>query len=92
MAEEAEKQATPRQQRLNPLGARLAWIVLAVAALVALAGLAVGREPLLMIQTAIALGIAAVPEDWSRCACWRPCAGFEFGSRAGRPGDTRARG
>ena len=62
MAEEAEEQATPLQQRLNQLGARLAWIVFAVAALVALAGLAVGREPLMMIQTAIALGIAAVPE------------------------------
>jgi P-type Ca2+ transporter type 2C len=62
MADEAKKQATPLQQRLNQLGARLAWIVFAVAGVVALAGLAAGRPPMLMIQTAIALGIAAVPE------------------------------
>ncbi|HPM84221.1 MAG TPA: HAD-IC family P-type ATPase [Candidatus Anammoximicrobium sp.] len=62
MAEEAEKQATPLQRRLNQLGARLAWIVFAVAAVVALVGLAAGRPMMLMIETAIALGIAAVPE------------------------------
>jgi Ca2+-transporting ATPase len=62
MAEEAERQETPLQQGLDELGSRLAWVVLAVAVVVALAGLAVGRPTLLMIETAIALGIAAVPE------------------------------
>jgi len=62
MAEEAEEEATPLQHRLNQLGSRLAWIVLAVAAVVAGAGLLAGRETKLMIETAIALGIAAVPE------------------------------
>jgi len=62
MAEQAEKQATPLQQRLDQLGSRLAWAVLGIAAVVALAGLASGRPTLLMIETAIALGIAAVPE------------------------------
>jgi len=62
MAEEAEKQATPLQHRLDQLGSRLAWAVLGVAAVVAVAGLLSGRPMLLMIETAIALGIAAVPE------------------------------
>jgi P-type Ca2+ transporter type 2C len=62
MAEEADSQATPLQQKLEALGRRLAWITLAVAAVVAAAGLIVGRDTVLMIETAIALGIAAVPE------------------------------
>ena len=62
MAEEAEKQATPLQHRLDQLGSRLAWAVLGVSAVVAVAGLLSGRPMLLMIETAIALGIAAVPE------------------------------
>jgi Ca2+-transporting ATPase len=62
MAEQAEKQATPLQHRLDQLGSRLAWAVLGIAGVVALAGLAAGRPTLLMVETAIALGIAAVPE------------------------------
>jgi Ca2+-transporting ATPase len=62
MAQQAEKQATPLQRRLDQLGSRLAWTVFGIAAVVALAGLAAGRPTLLMIETAIALGIAAVPE------------------------------
>ena len=41
MAEQAEKQATPLQRRLDRLGSRLAWIALSIAALIALAGLVV---------------------------------------------------
>lgn len=62
MAEEAERQVTPLQQGLDELGSRLAWAVLAVAAVVAVAGLIAGRPIMLMVETAIALGIAAVPE------------------------------
>ena len=62
MAQQAEKQATPLQHRLDQLGSRLAWTVFAIAAVVAAVGLLSGRPMLLMIETAIALGIAAVPE------------------------------
>ncbi len=62
LAEEAEKESTPLQRRLNQLGARLAWITLALAAVVAGAGIAAGQETVLMIETAIALGVAAIPE------------------------------
>ena len=62
MAEQAEEQATPLQQKLDKLGSRLAWITLSIAAVVAIAGLLAGRDTVLMIETAIALGVAAVPE------------------------------
>ncbi len=62
LAEEAEKESTPLQRRLNQLGARLAWITIGVAVVVAGAGIAAGQETVLMIETAIALGVAAIPE------------------------------
>lgn len=58
----AEKKAPPLQKRLDQLGRRLAWITLAIAAIVGAAGLAAGRDTVVMIETAIALGIAAIPE------------------------------
>ncbi len=62
LTSEAEEQATPLQRRLDQLGRRLAWITMAIAAVVALAGLAVGRDTVIMIETSIALGVAAIPE------------------------------
>ncbi|MGW8194497.1 MAG: cation-translocating P-type ATPase [Desulforhopalus sp.] len=58
----AEDKTPPLQKRLDQLGRRLAWITLSIAAIVGAAGLAAGRDTLLMIETAIALGIAAIPE------------------------------
>ncbi|MGB3225517.1 MAG: cation-transporting P-type ATPase [Desulforhopalus sp.] len=58
----AEKKAPPLQKRLDQLGRKLAWIVVAVAVVVGAAGLAAGRETVIMIETAIALGVAAIPE------------------------------
>lgn len=62
LAEQAESTTTPLQQRLNELGKRLAWITIGIAVAVALAGLAAGRDTMLMIETSIALGVAAIPE------------------------------
>ncbi len=62
MAERAESGAPPLQKRLDRLGRRLALIVLGVTVIVAGAGLLAGRETMLMIETAIALGVAAIPE------------------------------
>ncbi|NIR44270.1 MAG: cation-transporting P-type ATPase [Gemmatimonadetes bacterium] len=62
LAEAEEKQATPLQRRLDRLGHRLAWITLGLAALIAGAGLLSGQPTWLMIETAIALGVAAIPE------------------------------
>ncbi len=62
LAQEAKSQATPLQQKLDHLGRRLAWMTIGIAVVVALAGLAAGRQTVLMLETAIALGIAAIPE------------------------------
>ncbi len=57
-----EEEKTPLERRLDRLGRRLAWVVIGVAAVVAGAGLLAGRSTVLMIETAIALGVAAIPE------------------------------
>ncbi|WKE66497.1 cation-transporting P-type ATPase [Gallaecimonas kandeliae] len=54
--------ATPLEQKLALLGQKLIWLTLALAALLALAGIWVGREPVAMLKIAIALAVAAVPE------------------------------
>lgn len=62
LAEKAEKEETPLEARLNELGGRLAYISLATVAILAVVGLLRGKPPLVMIETAIALGVAAIPE------------------------------
>ena len=62
LAERAESDSTPLQKRLNSLGNRLAWITIAIAVIIAIAGLLAGKEPRIIIETAIALGVAAIPE------------------------------
>lgn len=59
---EAEDETTPLEKRLETLGQRLLWITLGVLVVVALAGIIRGRDVLLMVKTAIALAVAAVPE------------------------------
>jgi len=62
MAEQAGSEQTPLEKRLDELGRRLIWITLAIAAVVALSGILRGRDLVLMVETAIALSVAAVPE------------------------------
>ena len=62
LLEEAEEVKTPLQKRLARFGARLAWAVLAICAIVFAAGLARGEPPLLMFLTAVSLAVAAIPE------------------------------
>ncbi|MGJ3254619.1 MAG: cation-translocating P-type ATPase [Elainellaceae cyanobacterium] len=62
MTAEAEEEITPLEKRLDQLGRRLIWVTLAIAAVVAVAGIIGGKELFLMIETAIALSVAAVPE------------------------------
>jgi len=62
LAESAEKEATPLQKRLDRLGRRLAWITLTLAAVIAGIGLLAGQDTRKMLETAIALGVAAIPE------------------------------
>jgi len=64
MAEEAEEEdeATPLEKRLDRLGRRLVGLTLVVVAVVALLGWLGGRNLVDMVETAIALAVAAVPE------------------------------
>ncbi len=62
LVEEAEEEVTPLEQRLDKLGRRLIWVTLALAALVALSGIIAGKDLVLMIETAIALAVASIPE------------------------------
>jgi P-type Ca2+ transporter type 2C len=56
------EESTPLERRLDALGRRLAWLALGAAALVGLLGVLQGAPWGLMIETAIALSVAAVPE------------------------------
>lgn len=62
LVEEAEEEITPLEKRLNRLGNRLIWVTIGIAVLVAASGIAAGRELLLMVETSIALAVAAIPE------------------------------
>jgi len=62
LAEQAGGEQTPLEQRLDQLGRRLIWVTLGIAALMALMGIVQGRDLMLMVETAIALSVAAVPE------------------------------
>lgn len=62
LAADVEVQRTPLERRLDRLGRRLVWLTLVVAAFVAGLGAWHGASISLMLQTGIALAVAAVPE------------------------------
>jgi len=59
---ETETEATPLERRLDRLGRRLVGLTLAVAGVVTLLGLARGEPLGRMVETGLALAVAAVPE------------------------------
>jgi Ca2+-transporting ATPase len=62
MAEEAETETSPLEKRLRSLGHRLIWITLGIALFIALIGILTGHEVFLIIETSVALAVAAIPE------------------------------
>ncbi len=62
LVEEAEKGTTPLEKRLDKLARKLVWAVIILTVVIALLGILRGKEVLLMIETAIALAVAAIPE------------------------------
>jgi Ca2+-transporting ATPase len=59
---EAEGTTTPLEERLELLGRRLVAVSLAIAVLASIAGIASGKDLILMVETGIALAVAAIPE------------------------------
>ena len=62
LVEEAAGETTSLEKRLESLGRMLLWLTLAILVVVAGVGIARGHETLLMIETAVALAVAAIPE------------------------------
>ncbi|MGR3362632.1 MAG: cation-translocating P-type ATPase [Maritimibacter harenae] len=62
LALEAESGVSPLEVRLEQLGRRLIWLTLVLAGAMIAAGIARGRDIGTMIQTGVALAVAAIPE------------------------------
>jgi len=59
---ETEDESTPLEKRLNLLGRKLIVVTLLITAFTLLMGLRSGKDLYLMIETSIALAVAAIPE------------------------------
>ncbi len=62
MANEEEKNKIPLNQKLSKLSHRLIWVTVGLAAAFFVTGWLAGKEVYLMLQTAIAWTVAAIPE------------------------------
>ncbi len=62
LVEEAEEEATPLEKRLDRLSRKLILVTLGIAVLVAVGGVVAGRELIHMVETAVALAVASIPE------------------------------
>jgi len=62
LAEAAQGESSPLEVRLEQLGRTLIWLTMILASGTALAGILRGQETAIMIQTAVALAVAAIPE------------------------------
>ena len=62
LVEEAEPGSSPLERKLARLSTQLVWAALALTALIGGVGLVKGEEPFLMVEAAIALAVAAIPE------------------------------
>jgi Ca2+-transporting ATPase len=62
LVRKTEVEKTPLEERLDALGRRMIWLTLTVAAVVTVVGIARGGRWWLMVETGLALAIAAVPE------------------------------
>ncbi len=62
LVENSTDTATPLDKKLNRLSRKLIWITLAMTAIFAATGFIQGKQILIIIETSIALAVAAIPE------------------------------
>src|SRR6516225_5149420 len=62
LVEEADLGSSPLERKLGQLSAQLVWVTLILTAVIAGVGIATGEDPFLMVEAAIALAVAAIPE------------------------------
>ena len=62
LVEQAVPEASPLEKRLARLSGQLVWVTLILTAVIGGIGLAEGKDTFLMVEAAIALAIAAIPE------------------------------
>ncbi len=62
LTQNAQGEASPLEQRLDRLGHKLVWLTLALTVFIVVAGILRGQPLAQMIETGIALAVAAVPE------------------------------
>ena len=62
LAQSAESEVAPLEKRLDQLGHRLVWLTLVLAVLTIGAGILRGHDVAIMVQTGVALAVAAIPE------------------------------
>ena len=62
LVEESEPEKSPLEKKLMRLSGQLVWVTLILSALIGGIGLAQGKDAFLMVEAAIALAIAAIPE------------------------------
>lgn len=62
LTQKAEKSITPLEHKLLALSRWLIWLTLIITVIIAITGFLQGKNLLLMIKTAIALAVAAIPE------------------------------
>lgn len=59
---DAKEEITPLEKKLAKLGQRLAFLSLVLVAIIAFLGIFRGKDPIFMLEIAVALAIAAIPE------------------------------
>ncbi len=62
LVEQSEPERSPLEQQLTRLSRDLIWLTLVLAGLVAGIGILAGRDVMLMIESGVALAVAAIPE------------------------------
>ena len=62
LTDNAKEEVTPLEERLDSLGRQLVWISLAISIFIVIAGIIRGKDLFIMLETALALAVAAIPE------------------------------